>query len=54
MFKRRGVDIIIISKSSFCLEITFQNAKVRLGLITSSSYRSDFWGFEPEKNQAWF
>ena len=49
MFKRRVVDII--SKSSFCLEITFQHAKVRLGLTIASSFRSDFWGFAPEKKK---
>lgn len=54
MFRRRTVDIIVIYESYFCLDITFQHAKVRLDLTVASSIRSDFRGSEPEVNQTWF
>lgn len=54
MCRRRFVDIIVISKISFCLKITLQHAKFRFDLETASSIKSDFWSFELEINQALF
>lgn len=54
MFRRRTVDIIVISESYFCLDITFQHAKVRLDLRVASSIRSAFRDSESEINQTWF